>query len=252
MTLTLNPLPDFPLVGPGDDLAELALSALAAAGLEARDGDILVIAQKLVSKAEGRSVRLADIDPSPEAESLAREVDKDPRLVELILRESSKVIRKAPGVIIVQHRLGIVSANAGIDQSNIEHGQGESALLLPEDPDRSARQLQEQLSAATGAALGVIISDSINRPWRLGTVGIAIGSSGPLVLDDRRGESDLFGRELQVTMSNRADALASAATLLMGETSERIPAVLVRGFAQENSGQTASDAIRPAAEDLFL
>lgn len=252
MTLSFHPLPNIPLVKPGDNLAELVVGALHDAGLEACDGDVLIVAQKLVSKAEGRQVLLTDVQPSSEAEALAAEVNKDPRLVELILRESNRIVRTAPGVLIVQHRLGIVCANAGIDQSNVDHSGGECALLLPEDPDRSARDLRKRLLAATGAPVGVIISDSINRPWRLGTVAIAVGSSGVQVLKDQRGETDLFGRELQVTMSNRADALATAATLIMGETTERTPAVLVRGLPPESSAQAARDAIRPPEEDLFL
>ena len=183
---------------------------------------------------------------------LAEETDKDPRLVELILRESTAIIRKAPGIIIVRNRLGIVGANAGIDQSNIDHGGEEWALLLPEDPDRSAARLRDALQQRTSRKLGLIISDSMNRPWRLGTIGQAIGSSGITVLDDRRGHRDLFGRELKVTMTNRADSIAAAALLVMGETTERIPAALVRGFEAENSRQAARDALRPAADDLFL
>ena len=250
--LTIHPLTDLPLVQEGDDLAALIRDALLRADIALRDGDIVVVAQKIVSKAEGRKVRLADVDPSPEALEIALEVEKDPRLVELILKESKKIVRKAPGVIIVQHRLGIVCANAGIDQSNVEQEGGECALLLPENPDRSAKQLREALLKVTRKRAGVIISDSINRPWRLGTVGIAVGSAGLTVLDDRRGQSDLFGRELQVTMSNRADALATAAMLVMGETTERVPVAVVQGLAPDNGRHKAGDSIRPAAEDLFL
>ena len=251
-SLTIHPLKNIPLIEAGDDLADLIVEALRDAGIELVDGDILVLAQKIVSKAEGRQVLLAGIDPSAEAVKLARETDKDPRLVELILRESSAVIRTAPGVIIVRHRLGIISANAGIDQSNINHADGECALLLPENPDRSALRLREALQQEFGINLGVIVSDSMNRPWRLGTVGYAIGSAGVTVLDDRRGDTDIFGRELQVTMSNLADSIATAAMLVMGETSERVPAALVRGLSVADSTQTACDSIRPEAEDLFL
>ncbi len=251
-SLTIHPLKNMPLIEAGDDLADLIVDALQDAGIEPVDGDILVLAQKIVSKAEGRQVLLAAINPSAEAVKLARETDKDPRLVELILRESSAVIRTAPGVIIVRHRLGIVSANAGIDQSNINHAKGDSALLLPENPDRSALQLREALQQEFGKSLGVIVSDSMNRPWRLGTVGYAIGSAGVTVLEDRRGDTDIFGRELQVTMSNLADAIATAAMLVMGETSERVPAALVRGLPVADCTQAARDSIRPVAEDLFL
>ena len=251
-SLTIHPLKNIPLIEAGDDLADLIVDALRDAGIDPVDGDILVLAQKVVSKAEGRQVLLATIDPSAEAVKLAREIDKDPRLVALILRESSAVIRTAPGVIIVRHRLGLISANAGIDQSNINHADGESALLLPENPDRSALRLREALQQEFGKNLGVIVSDSMNRPWRLGTVGYAIGSAGVTVLEDRRGDTDIFGRELQVTMSNLADAIATAAMLVMGETSERVPAALVRGLPVADSTQAARDSIRPVAEDLFL
>jgi coenzyme F420-0:L-glutamate ligase/coenzyme F420-1:gamma-L-glutamate ligase len=251
-SLTIHPLKNIPLVEAGDNLADLIVEALGDACIEPVDGDILVLAQKIVSKSEGRRVLLADIDPSASAVRLAREVGKDPRLVELILRESSAVVRTAPGVIIVRHRLGIISANAGIDQSNIDHADGECALLLPEDPDLSARRLRQALQQLFRKNLGVIVSDSMNRPWRLGTVGYAIGSAGVTVLDDRRGDTDIFGRELQVTVSNRADSIATAAMLVMGETSERVPAALVRGLPVQDSTQMARDSIRPVAEDLFL
>lgn len=249
--LTIHPITDLPLVQTGDDIALLISDALSSCRFELLDGDVLVIAQKIVSKAEGRKIRLNGIEPSRAAIELADETGKDPRLVELILQESTEVIRKAPGVLIVRHRLGIVSANAGIDQSNVDHSDGECALLLPEDPDRSAFHLRQALEKTSGKRLAVIVSDSMNRPWRLGTLGYAIGSSGITVLDDRRGEKDLFGRELQVTMSNRADSIACAATLVMGETTERIPAVVLRGLPPENSIQVARDSVRPLEEDLF-
>jgi coenzyme F420-0:L-glutamate ligase/coenzyme F420-1:gamma-L-glutamate ligase len=242
---------NLPLITAGDDLAGLIIAALDRGRLALADGDVVVLAQKIVSKAEGRQIRLADVEPSPAARTLAREVEKDPRLVELILQESTAIVRQAPGVLIVRHRLGLVCANAAIDQSNISHEAGESALLLPLDPDRSARRLRQALQQASGRRLGVIISDSTNRPWRLGTVGCAVGSSGITVLDDRRGQTDLFGRELKVTMINRADSIATAATLVMGESTERIPVAVVRGFRAENSAEVAADAIRPLAADLF-
>ncbi len=230
-------------------------AACTRAGIVLQDGDVLVIAQKIVSKSEGRQVLLADVEASAEAVKIAAEVDKDPRLVELVLRESESIIRKTHGVLIVRHRLGIVSANAGIDQSNISHSEGESALLLPLDPDQSARNLRAAFAQKTGLGgdlnLGIIISDSINRPWRMGTVGIAIGSAGITVLDDRRGQTDMFGRELKVTMVNRADSIATAAMLVMGETTERVPVAVVRGFPAEDSAHSAADSLRPLAEDLF-
>ena len=239
------------MVAPGDDLARLLLDAAAAQDVVLEDGDVLVVAQKIVSKAEGRLVRLADVTPSPEAVVLAEETDKDPRLVQLILDESTEVVRKKPGVLIVRHALGIVGAHAGIDQSNIEHGDDESALLLPEDPDGSAARLHAELLRRTGRHVGVIISDSANRPWRLGTVGMAIGAAGVAPLDDHRGGTDLFGRELKVTLINRADSLATAATLVMGETTERIPAALVKGLAQDAASDGAASILRPLEEDLF-
>jgi coenzyme F420-0:L-glutamate ligase/coenzyme F420-1:gamma-L-glutamate ligase len=247
-------VPGLPLVEPGDDLATLLIDALAAADQPLVDGDCVCVAQKIVSKAEGRQVRLADVEPSAEAESLAHETEKDPRLVELILRESTELLRKRPGVLIMRHRLGLVGAHAGIDQSNIAHDGGETALLLPEQPDQSAAALRSALSERLGIDLAVIITDSANRPWRLGTIGIAIGAAGLTVLDDHRGGRDLFGRELKVTLINRADAIASAATLVMGETTERVPAAIVRGLPLELPGQGRHEAAvinRPLEEDLF-
>jgi coenzyme F420-0:L-glutamate ligase/coenzyme F420-1:gamma-L-glutamate ligase len=250
-TLTVTPIAGLPMVRAGDDLPALILTALAAQKLALQPGDILVVAQKIVSKAEGRQVSLASVTPSPEAMQLAQETEKDPRLVELILRESTTVLRKKPGVLIVRQKLGLVGAQAGIDQSNIEHGADENALLLPVDPDRSARLIRDAIAARTGVRPGVIVSDSMNRPWRLGTIGGAIGSAGIQVLDDRRGLRDIYGREMKVTMINRADSIATAATLVMGETTERTPVALVRGFAQEDHAQTARDIIRPLEEDMF-
>ena len=210
-----------PLISPGDDLPRILLAAVQRSGETLVDGDVLLIAQKIISKAEGRQVDLASVQPSEEALALAAETEKDPRLVQLILEESVEVLRKKPGVIIVRHRLGHVGANAGIDQSNIEPGNGEAALLLPEDPDGSAAALRAAIRGETGRHVGVIITDSMNRPWRMGTVGGALGCAGIEVLDDRRGGIDMFGRELKVTMVNRADSLAATACLLMGEVRGR-------------------------------
>ena len=250
---TVAPLSGIGLVKPGDDLAALLLTAVRAAGQRLENGDVLAVAQKIVSKAEGRQVLLDDVEPSPAARALAAETDKDPRLVQLILDESTDVVRKKPGVLIVRHRLGLVGAHAGVDQSNINHGDGAAALLLPAAPDASAERLRAGLAGATGKAVGVIITDSANRPWRLGTVGIAIGAAGVAVLDDRRGGADLYGRELKVTLANRADAIAAAATLVMGETTEATPAALVRGLPPADAGprQRAADSVRPLADDLF-
>ena len=255
----ITPLGGIGLVEAGASLPDLLLAALVAEDLALRDGDVLAVAQKIVSKAEGRQVDLATVEPSPKAEALAAVTEKDPRLVQLILDESTEVVRHKPGVLIVRHRLGFVGAHAGIDQSNIDHADGEVALLLPKDPDASAAGLRRALAAATGCNVGVLITDSANRPWRLGTVGIAIGAAGLEALDDRRGGEDLYGRELKVTLINRADGIAAAATLAMGETAERTPAALVRGrIGSEDAlgrtahrGQRALDIVRPAAEDLF-
>src|SRR5262245_31536920 len=249
--LHFEALTGIPMVRAGDDLAALICTAAERSGLRFENGDILVIAQKIVSKSEGRIVKLTDVTPSQAAIDLARETEKDPRLVELVLRESTEVLRKKPGVIIVRHRLGIVGAQAGIDQSNVEHDDGEAALLLPLDPDVSAARLRDAIAERTGKRLGIIISDSMNRPWRLGTIGGAIGCAGIGVLDDRRGQHDIYGRELKVTMINRADSITAAAVLVMGETTERTPVALVRGFPPEESVQTARDSIRPLAEDMF-
>ena len=249
--ITITPIGGIKLVEPGDDLSQVLLDGLAASALALEDGDIVAVAQKIVSKAEGRQVDLATVRASDEACRLAVETDKDPRLVQLILDESTDVVRKKPGVLIMRHKLGLVGAHAGVDQSNIDHGCGAGALLLPKDPDASAARIRQALIAATGHTVGVLVTDSANRPWRLGTVGVAIGAAGIAVLDDRRGGNDLYGRELKVTLVNRADSLASAATLAMGETTERTPAALIRGFKPEDSAQSAQDIPRPLEEDLF-
>lgn len=249
--LSILPIAGIPVVNTDDDLAELIGEALSAGNISLQDGDIIVVAQKIVSLAEGRKVRLDDVVVSAAAEELAAQTEKDPRLVQLIMQESEAIIRSKPGVIITRHRLGLVGANAGVDQSNIEHDGGECALLLPEEPDQSARLLRMALQELTGKNVGVVISDSMNRPWRIGTIGTAIGSAGIDVLDDRRGELDLFGRELKVTVTNRADAIAAAAVLIMGETNESTPVAIVRGLPAEDSTQVARDSVRPLSQDLF-
>ncbi|MBI2799658.1 MAG: coenzyme F420-0:L-glutamate ligase [Gammaproteobacteria bacterium] len=250
-TLRFHLLPGIPLVKAGDDLLDLLLTSLRRLQQPVADGDVLVLAQKIVSKAEGRLIPLASVTPTPRAIELAAETAKDPRLVQLILDESIEVLRKKPGVLIMRHRLGNVGAHAGIDQSNIEHAQGECALLLPVDPDASALRLHTALRAATGKHVAVIIADSMNRAWRMGTIGGAIGCAGLKVLDDLRGTSDMFGRELKVTIINRADSLAGTACLLMGESVQQTPAVLIQGLPVDDSLQTARDIIRPLAEDMF-
>ncbi|MCH2337669.1 MAG: coenzyme F420-0:L-glutamate ligase [Pseudomonadales bacterium] len=252
MELRVLPVTGLPMIQEGDDLALLITNQLHDNQQLLEHGDVIVVAQKIVSKSEGRLVSLASITPSEEAVRLAAETDKDARLVEVILRESDAVVRHKPGVMIMRHRLGHVGAHAGVDQSNIDHGDDDAALLLPLDPDASAKRLREAIRHRSGKEIGVLISDSGNRPWRLGTTGIAIGASGFTVLDDRRGGTDLYGRELKVTLINRADSIATAATLIMGETTERIPVAIVRGFEYEPVEQNAAMINRPVEEDLFL
>jgi coenzyme F420-0:L-glutamate ligase/coenzyme F420-1:gamma-L-glutamate ligase len=244
-------IPGLPMVVPGDNLAAMIVAGANSAGAPLEDGDVLCVAQKIVSKAEGRLVALDSVTPSENAVALAAETDKDPRLVELILSESDEVVRQKPGVLIVRHRRGFVMANAGIDQSNVDHAGGDQALLLPEDPDASAARLRDELQHAAGVTVGVVIVDSANRPWRMGTTSIAIGAAGIIVLDDQRGGSDVYGRELKVTMINNADALATTATMVLGETTEKIPVAIVRGLDLAGEGQNASIINRPLAEDLF-
>jgi coenzyme F420-0:L-glutamate ligase/coenzyme F420-1:gamma-L-glutamate ligase len=250
--LELVALPGIPRVRPGDDLAELLLAALDRLGERLRDGDVLVLAQKIVSKVEGRLVDLASVEPSARAHELASAVDKDPRVVELILRESRRIVRQRPGLLVVEDQRGLVLANAGIDHSNVETGPlGERVLLLPEDPDRSAAELRRRLESASGQRVGIIVADSLGRAWRLGTVGIAIGCAGLRSLEDLRGCADLEGRELQVTEVGHADQIAAAASIVMGQAAEGLPAVLVRGLPASASELPASALLRPPEEDLF-
>jgi coenzyme F420-0:L-glutamate ligase/coenzyme F420-1:gamma-L-glutamate ligase len=249
--LQLWGLPGVPLVGAGADLAALLLAALERAGLALQAGDVVVVAQKIVSKAEGRLVDLATVTPSARARELARIVEKDPRLVELVLGEATRVVRVAKDVLIVEHRLGFVMANAGVDQSNVAApGSGEYALLLPRDPDGSARRLRAALAERTGVDVGVIVSDSFGRPWRLGTVGVAIGAAGLPAVLDLRGTPDLYGRALKVTVVGHADEIAAAASLVTGQAAEACPMVLVRGLAG-GADIPAAALLRPPREDLF-
>ncbi len=250
--ISLTPLSGIKLIEPGDDLAAIAVDALAASGLVPQDRDVLVVVQKIVSKAEGRYVDLADVQPSERAASLAAEVDKDPRFVEVVLSESRRVVRHRPGLLIVEHRLGFVMANAGIDRSNITSEEGvERVLLLPVDPDGSARALQQRLAAIFNVRLGVVISDSFGRPWRRGIVGIALGAAGLPAYVDLRGHPDLFGRELKVTETAFADEIAAAASLVTGQADEAVPMVLVRGLGWSAPDVPAAYLVRPAEHDLF-
>jgi coenzyme F420-0:L-glutamate ligase / coenzyme F420-1:gamma-L-glutamate ligase len=254
MTLTLTPLPGIPLVKPGDDLAELCLQALQRAEISLMDGDILVLAQKIVSKAEGRLVNLVNVEPGPAALQLASQTDKDPRLVELILCESNEVSRTRPGTIIVEHRLGFVCANAGIDHSNVAGSgdeQEEWVLLLPEDPDASAQDLRCRLEAAAGKRIGILIIDSHGRAWRHGIVGVAIGLAGLPGLVDLRGQPDLFGYNLRITQIGVADELAAAASLVMGQAAEGTPVIHVRGFPYPLREASLLELMRPKDQDLF-
>jgi coenzyme F420-0:L-glutamate ligase/coenzyme F420-1:gamma-L-glutamate ligase len=240
------------MVEPGADLAALIVDGVARAGETLRDRDVVVVAQKIVSKSENRYVDLRSIVPSEPATMLAREVDKDPRLVEVILRESDEVVRYRTGVLVVAHRLGYVLANAGVDQSNITHDEElDRVLLLPENPDRSAERLREELRQRSGADVGVIVNDSLGRPWRNGTVGVALGAAGVTCLQDLRGTADLFGRTLRVTEVGVGDELASAASLLMGQAGEATPVILARGIDLGASGTGASALLRPKSLDLF-
>lgn len=250
MSLTLTPLTGIPLIQEGDDLAKIVLQSLGNVQLELQDGDILVFTQKIVSKAEGRRVNLADVTPSPQAETLAAETEKDPRLVEVLLNESKQVLRKRPGLIIVEHNLGFICANAGIDHSNVA-GSDDWVLLLPKDPDASAQELRRGLENSSGARLGVLIIDSHGRAWRNGTVGVTIGISGLPGVVDLRGAIDLFEYELQVTEVGAADELSAAASLMMGQVAEGTPVVHVRGFPYPLREADFSEILRPEEKDMF-
>ena len=252
--MTLTALPGMPLVKPGDDLAGLILEGLKRSALDLRDGDVIVVAQKVVSKAEGRWVDLKTVQPSSAAIELAAQTSKDPRLVQVILSESRQVVRTRAALIIVLHRLGFVCANAGVDHSNVggPNGDGgEWVLMLPEDPDRSAAELRRRLEQASGARLGILIIDSHGRAWRLGTAGVAIGVSGFPALLDLRGRPDLFGYILQVTQVGLADEIAAAASALMGQADEGRPVIHVRGLPYALREGSVSELIRPPEEDLF-
>ena len=248
--LTLTALPGIPEVRVGADLAALVLEAVGRSGKSLESGDVLVIAQKIVSKAEGRTVRLAGVMPSAQAQALARTAERDPRMVELMLRESREVLRVKPGVMIVEHRLGFVMASAGIDQSNVPGGDG-WVLLLPEHPDASAQRIRDELMRRAGVDVGIVINDSFGRAWRNGVTGVAIGVAGIPALVDLRGRADRGGRALNVTQVAAADEIASAASLLMGQAEEGLPVVLARGFPYARRNGAAAELVRPRAEDLF-
>jgi coenzyme F420-0:L-glutamate ligase/coenzyme F420-1:gamma-L-glutamate ligase len=278
MSLTLTPLANIPLIRHGDDLADILVQSLHETNITLENGDILVVTSKIVSKAEGRMVDLATVTPSEHALELARQSEKDPRVVELMLQESNEILRVRVGTIIVEHRLGFVCANAGIDHSNVDptpnpspngyiwggetgspslEGKGpvvrseDYVLLLPADPEASARLLRDQLETKTGKRLGILIIDSHGRAWRIGTVGMCIGLSGLPALMDERGWKDLFGYELKITVVGVADELAAAASLVMGQAAEGTPAAHVRGFPYPLREGSLKELLRPNDQDMF-
>ena len=249
-------IPGIPLIEPGDNLVSIIENVLSQTGETLQDNDVLVVAQKIISKAENRYVSLAEIKPSAAAVALAKEVQKDPRHVQVILSESNEVVRKKPGVLIMEHRLGFVHANAGVDRSNIETDhKKERVLLLPFDPDASARRLREGLERYYGICLAVIISDTSGRAWRNGLQGLAIGVSGFTALENHIGSRDLFERKLEVTEVAAADEMAAGASLLMGQKDEKTPLVLVRGYQpsepEDEKQRGIKPLLRPKNQDLF-
>jgi coenzyme F420-0:L-glutamate ligase/coenzyme F420-1:gamma-L-glutamate ligase len=250
--LTVLPIPDLPMVQPGDDLVAIINEAMAKAYLSFQEDDILVLAQKIISKSEGRFARLSDMEPSAQAHAIAEETGKEPDFVEMVLSQSNDVVRTGPNVLIVEAFTGIVMANAGIDRSNIDRGEGDdNALLLPLDSDVSARALRDQFVEQSGKTLAVVIADSVGRAWRYGTSAMAIGCAGLEPLDDQRGDVDMFGHTLEVTEIALADQVAAAANLVMGEATEAIPAAIVRGLSYPRTDRPSSVLIRKKEEDLF-
>jgi coenzyme F420-0:L-glutamate ligase/coenzyme F420-1:gamma-L-glutamate ligase len=252
--LEILAVPGIPMVREGDDLPGLIAGALDAAGMTLRERDVVVIAQKIVSKAEGRTVDLDTVVPSPEAIALAEKVGKEPDIVQVVLSDSARVVRSRPNLMIMQHRLGFVMANAGVDQSNVAPSDGKRrALLLPLDPDGSAEAIRARLADRFGVKLGCVISDSFGRPWRRGTAGVAIGCAGLPAIIDLRGQPDLFGRILEVSIIGFADEIAAAASLLQGQAAEGQPVIIVRGLTWTAPDATiVADVVRPPEEDLFL
>ena len=258
MKLSFSGVDGIPMVQPGDDLVTLIHDGLTSMDEEFKDNDVVVIAQKIVSKAEDRYVDLTTVSPGAEAQRIALEVDKDPRKVQAILDESNEVVRSRPGVLIVEHRLGFVQANAGIDQSNITNDDGEDddlCLLLPLDADASARKIRDDIRQRFGVEVGVIVNDSVGRAWRMGTLGLAIGVAGFTALEDYIGQSDIYGKELAVTQVAAADEMAAGASLVMGQTTEKTPVVLVRGYQPSEPSEASQSGVgplrRPKEMDLF-
>ena len=258
MKLQFIGIENIPMIEPGDDLTAIIEEALAKMGEQLQSNDVLVLAQKIISKAEDRYLDLRTVEPSAEAIKLAEEVDKEPNKVQAILDESNEVVRKRKGVLIVEHKLGFVQANAGIDQSNISHEDDDGdniCLLLPVDPDRSAGKLRFELEQKHNINIGVIINDSIGRAWRNGSMGLAIGVSGFTAVEDYIGATDIYGRELMVTEVAAADEMASGASLVMGQTSEKTPVVLVRGYQPREPNDASRSGVKPLIRekqmDLF-
>lgn len=254
MALTLTQIPGIPLIRPGDSLSTLLIQALSDQSMDLQNGDIIVLAQKIVSKSENRLVNLTTIEPGDQARDLALVVEKDPRFIELVLRESRAVLRTRADTIIVEHNCGFICANAGIDHSNVQGLWGNPedwVLLLPEQPDRSAQCIRQELEAWSGARIGVLIIDSHGRAWRNGAIGMTIGLSGMPGLVDLRGVTDLFGYNLRVTQVAAADELAAAASLMMGQAAEATPVVHVRGFPYPLREGSLQELIRSAEMDMF-
>ena len=253
-SVSIMALPGIPDIKPGDDLVQILCTALEKGGLQLEDGDILVIAHKIVSKAENCIVRMADVEPSAEAQHIASEISKDPRKVEVILGESKRVVRavsrpqQTEGTLIAEHRLGFICANAAVDESNV--GEKGSLILLPGDPDRSAREICNSLQQAFGVRIGVVITDTFGRPWRMGLVNVAVGLAQVPALVDLIGDHDAYGRPLTVTTPALSDELAAASGLLMSKNG-KMPALLFRGLDWESKRSSARDLIRPQQEDLF-
>lgn len=241
-----------PLIEPGNRLGEIIANSLKSNDIRIQDNDILVVTQKIVSKSENRYVNLETLTPSDEALKIAAICEKDARLVEIILRESKEIVRCGKDTLIVEHKLGFICANAGVDHSNVRGDEGGIwYLLLPKDPDRSAREIREYFKQQEGVDIGVMIIDSHGRAWRQGIVGITIGTAGVPELVDMRGKTDLFGYALRITQVGAADELAAAASLVMGQSDESIPVVHVRGFPYQLADSKFSDVLRPKSKDLF-
>jgi coenzyme F420-0:L-glutamate ligase/coenzyme F420-1:gamma-L-glutamate ligase len=245
-------VPDLPMFQYGDDLPGIIFERASAAGIVFQEHDVVVVTQKVVSKVEGQSVRLSEIEPSPEAVELAAEVRKDPRFVEVVLRESRGVVAMRSDLLVVENRQGIICANAGIDRSNIEQaGEGETLMLLPADPDASARAILARLESLSGKKLAVLVIDTLGRPFREGVIGMAIGVAGMDPLMDMRGQTDLFGYVMERTIINRADEIAASASMLMGQTTARLPVVIVRGASYWPGAGSSRSILREPWKDMF-